>query len=102
MLEWEPALRAYAEASPSSSACVPVAETACRKDQVQRRLPVPRAVAALALTALWYGPVRAEMSPEELAKLAQNPVGNVISLPFQNATDAHQWSPPFLPRYRTD
>jgi len=27
---------------------------------------------------------RAEMSAEELAKLAQNPVGNLISLPFQN------------------
>jgi len=26
----------------------------------------------------------AEMSAEELAKLAQNPLGNLISLPFQN------------------
>ena len=31
--------------------------------------------------------VRAELSPEELAKLAQNPVGNLISLPFQNNTN---------------
>ncbi len=38
---------------------------------------------ALALAA----PVRAEMSAEELAKLAQNPVGNLISLPFQNNTN---------------
>jgi len=30
---------------------------------------------------------RAELSPEELAKLAQNPVGNLISLPFQNNTN---------------
>ena len=29
----------------------------------------------------------AEMSAEELAKLAQNPVGNLISLPFQNNTN---------------
>ena len=29
----------------------------------------------------------AEMSSEELAKLAQNPVGNLISLPFQNNTN---------------
>ena len=29
----------------------------------------------------------AEMSAEELAKLAQNPVGNVISVPFQNNTN---------------
>jgi hypothetical protein len=30
---------------------------------------------------------QAEMSAEELAKLAQNPVGNMISLPFQNNTN---------------
>src|SRR5215813_9926327 len=29
----------------------------------------------------------AELSAEELAKLAQNPVGNLISLPFQNNTN---------------
>ena len=33
------------------------------------------------------GPAFAEMSAEELAKLAQNPVGNLISLPFQNNTN---------------
>ena len=38
---------------------------------------------ALTLT-LYAGAARAEMSPEELAKLAQNPVGNLISVPFQN------------------
>jgi len=32
-------------------------------------------------------PAAAEMSAEDLAKLAQNPVGNVISLPFQNNTN---------------
>ena len=38
--------------------------------------------------ALFAGlPARAEMSAEELAKLAQNPVGNLISLPFQNNTN---------------
>lgn len=26
---------------------------------------------------------RAELSPEDLAKIAQNPVGNLISVPFQ-------------------
>lgn len=29
-------------------------------------------------------PAHAELSSEELAKLAQNPVGNLISVPFQN------------------
>jgi len=43
------------------------------------------ALAACALLAA--APARAEMSAEELAKLAQNPVGNLISLPFQNNTN---------------
>jgi hypothetical protein len=41
------------------------------------------AAAALAASTA----ARAEMSAEELAKLAQNPVGNLISLPFQNNTN---------------
>ena len=40
------------------------------------------AAALLAVT-----PAQAEMSAEELAKLAQNPVGNLISVPFQNNTN---------------
>jgi hypothetical protein len=32
-------------------------------------------------------PAQAEMSAEDLAKLAQNPVGNLISVPFQNNTN---------------
>ena len=30
---------------------------------------------------------RAELSSEELAKLAQNPIANLISVPFQNNTN---------------
>ena len=45
------------------------------------------AAAAMATTLLASGPVRAELSAEELAKLAQNPVGNLISVPFQNNTN---------------
>ena len=40
--------------------------------------------AAMLVTA---APARAELSAEELAKLAQNPVGNLISVPFQNNTN---------------
>jgi hypothetical protein len=40
-----------------------------------------------ALAAAAVPAARAEMSAEELAKLAQNPVGNLISLPFQNNTN---------------
>ncbi len=38
------------------------------------------AILALAVAA----PARAEMTKEELAKLAQNPIGNIMSFPFQN------------------
>jgi hypothetical protein len=45
-------------------------------------------MALLAATAVSIAvPARAEMSAEELAKLAQNPVGNLISVPFQNNTN---------------
>jgi len=40
-----------------------------------------------AVTLLASAPAFAEMSAEELAKLAQNPVGNLISVPFQNNTN---------------
>jgi hypothetical protein len=47
---------------------------------------VPRwpAAVALAATVAVAAPAHAEMTKEELAKLAQNPVGNLISVPFQN------------------
>jgi hypothetical protein len=34
--------------------------------------------------AVMMAPAHPELSPEQLAKLAQNPVGNLISVPFQN------------------
>lgn len=45
------------------------------------------ALAVSAAMLLWSVHARADMSAEELAKLAQNPVGNLISLPFQNNTN---------------
>jgi hypothetical protein len=42
-----------------------------------------------AVVFLAAAPALAEMSAEELAKLAQNPVGNLISVPFQNNTNYH-------------
>jgi hypothetical protein len=53
----------------------------------RRRSVAAIVVAALAAAVLATAPTRAEMSTEELAKLAQNPVGNLISLPFQNNTN---------------
>ena len=47
---------------------------------------ITRIFAAAALLMVCAS-LRAEMSAEELAKLAQNPVGNMISLPFQNNTN---------------
>ena len=46
-----------------------------------------RRCAVVALTVLAVPPAQAELSEEELAKLAQNPVGNLISVPFQNNTN---------------
>jgi len=46
-------------------------------------IPVFAIVTVLALPSFSF----AEMSKEELAKLAQNPVGNLISIPFQNNTN---------------
>ena len=43
--------------------------------------------AALAGCVLPLTQARAELSSEELAKLAQNPVGNLVSVPFQNNTN---------------
>jgi hypothetical protein len=48
------------------------------------RLPRVAVSTALLLVAV---AAHAEMSAEELAKLAQNPVGNLISVPFQNNTN---------------
>jgi hypothetical protein len=44
-------------------------------------------VAALVAALVTAVQAQAEMSAEELAKLAQNPVGNLISVPFQNNTN---------------
>jgi hypothetical protein len=43
--------------------------------------------AVLAVSLVMTAPARAELSEEDLAKLAQNPVGNLISVPFQNNTN---------------
>jgi hypothetical protein len=45
------------------------------------------AFSALTASLLAATPALAELSAEELAKLAQNPVGNLISVPFQNNTN---------------
>ena len=50
------------------------------------RSPV-RPIACALLGVGMLAPAHAEMSAEELAKLAQNPVGNLISVPFQNNTN---------------
>ena len=50
----------------------------------------------IAFVALSAAPAHAELTAEELAKLAQNPVGNMISVPFQNNTNLN-----FGPEKRT-
>jgi len=62
-----------------------------KEDQVisgmTKRAPMGTLAAAILALGLGVLPARAEMSAEELAKLAQNPVGNLISVPFQNNTN---------------
>jgi hypothetical protein len=45
------------------------------------------AAVGVALAVLAAPLANAEMTPEELAKLAQNPIGNMVSVPFQNNTN---------------
>ncbi len=51
------------------------------------RVRHPSACAGLMVAVVTIAPAAAGMSSEELAKLAQNPVGNLVSLPFQNNTN---------------
>ena len=46
-----------------------------------------RTACSAAALLLLCGAAQAEMSAEDLAKLAQNPVGNLVSVPFQNNTN---------------
>jgi hypothetical protein len=55
------------------------------KSALPFRLSARAALSCAALAAT--GPACAALSAEELAKLAQNPVGNLISVPFQNNTN---------------
>lgn len=58
------------------------------KDIIMRKTHIGwLAVTAFGAGLLAVSPARAELSAEELAKLAQNPVGNLISVPFQNNTN---------------
>ena len=45
------------------------------------------AAVGVALVVLAAPLANAAMTPEELAKLAQNPIGNMVSVPFQNNTN---------------
>jgi hypothetical protein len=49
--------------------------------------PAARAAGAIAALAVLCMPAHAELSAEDLAKLAQNPVGALVSVPLQNNTN---------------
>lgn len=49
-----------------------------------RKTTLPSTLALVALISAFTATAQAEMSAEELAKLAQNPIANLISVPFQN------------------
>lgn len=52
-----------------------------------RRLDLPVVFGLFALALTCCPTARAALSAEELAKLAQNPIANLISVPFQNNTN---------------
>lgn len=52
-----------------------------------KKIPARPAIFCVVALLTAMPAAHAEMSAEELAKLAQNPVGNLISLPFQNNTN---------------
>ncbi len=53
-----------------------------------KRVNLPKlALCGALLAAAWSVPARAELSAEQLAKLAQNPIANLVSVPFQNNTN---------------
>ena len=52
-----------------------------------RSRPSLLSVAVAIFTTASVAPAHAELSAEELAKIAQNPVGALISVPFQNNTN---------------
>jgi hypothetical protein len=60
-------------------------KTHALKSTMPFRLFAQAALLCAAIAA--NGPTRAELLAEDLAKLAQNPVGNLISVPFQNNTN---------------
>ena len=55
----------------------------------QRLMSGPRTwlLPSALLVLIAAGPARPAPTPEELAKLVQNPIGNLISVPFQNNTN---------------
>ena len=63
-----------------------VANFVIKENMSSRFVKLTVGVVAIATAAI-ATPARAELSAEELAKLAQNPVGNLISVPFQNNTN---------------
>ena len=62
---------------------ISVGTNAARAVRCERRRRQGAAFGALLVATVFVLPAGAEMSAEELAKLAQNPVGNMVSVPFQ-------------------
>jgi hypothetical protein len=54
---------------------------------LRRAMPLSCRAASLCVVLAATGTAHAALSAEELAKLAQNPVGNLISVPLQNNTN---------------
>jgi hypothetical protein len=59
---------------------------------VLRILQHRASIAVLGFVAAVSSPARANLTPEELAKLSQNPIGNIINVPFQENANLNDGS----------
>jgi hypothetical protein len=57
-----------------------------RRVNVRKKAP-PAVIAFFVLGIGWASPAGADMSAQDLAKLAQNPIGNIVNVKFQNNTN---------------
>lgn len=62
-------------------------ETAHLRSEIRIRSRTRVLVASLAWSFVAAAAAEAALTAEELAKLAQNPIANLISVPFQNNTN---------------
>lgn len=83
------------EANPAAIQTVPLIRHTGRR--IMLETTALRRAAPLMFAAAMASSAQADLTPEELAKISQNPIGNLISVPFQNNANLN-----FGPEKKTD